>query len=240
MFDLHVNAREVERGLSDFARKQLPFALAVALNATVREVREAVRAMLIARLDSPSRWTLNSMGLRFATKAKPAAAVYFLEHIGSGIAGGKYLDHMETGGPRGRTRFELLLQYAAGILPGFYVTLAEDRPNARGIATQVISQLRTLREGSATDSARSRRSRKRSGSVFIVKEPQRIGSGPGLPLGIWRRRGLFLEPLFWIVRGAPRYAKRITFQETARRTAEDRFPENLAAAFARAIASARR
>lgn len=239
--DLEINVPEVERGLSDLARRQLPFAMRLALNETAKAVKAAAVEMLKRRLNNPSRWTLRSLWVRYARGKGEEAEVRFREFAGKGIAAGKYLDHMETGGVRGATRFELALRAAGVLAADEFVTAAGMR--RRGDFTRALSQLRALRgagfQGNATGSARSRRARRRSGSVFVPGEPG-VGAGSGLPRGIWQRKGGGISPLWWIVKGAPRYRRVLRFRETARGTAERVFPEALAKALERALATARR
>jgi hypothetical protein len=78
MFSISVrsNIRDIERGLNDLVRKQLPFATAQAINATAERVRIAQRENMKEVLDEPTPFTLNSVAVKKATKANPVAVVY--------------------------------------------------------------------------------------------------------------------------------------------------------------------
>ncbi|HEM7842589.1 TPA: hypothetical protein U2Q23_005323 [Burkholderia multivorans] len=78
MFSISVrsNVRDIERGLNDLVRKQLPFATAQAINATAERVRIAQRENMKEVLDEPTPFTLNSVAIKKATKANPVAVVY--------------------------------------------------------------------------------------------------------------------------------------------------------------------
>lgn len=233
------NLKEAERGLSEFARKQIPFAAMLAINDTLKDIKTNSVKMLRRRLNNPSRWTLRSLHVWRAKKRDLRGRVGFKEFAGKGIAAGKYLDHMETGGPRGATRFELALRHAGVLQEGEYVVRAKGAKITRGTFTRVLSQLGGLAAsgGNASDSARSKRKR-RAGSIFVPSEPLR--GGPGLPRGIWERKGKTIAPLFIFVRGAPSYGRDLRFQETARKTTEARLEHHFERAFRRAIETARR
>lgn len=240
--DLQVDTDALRRGLSDLARRQLPFALRLASNRTIRTIKPALQAMLRRVLRSPSRWTLNSMYLRFATRKDMAAVIAFREFAGKGVAAGKYLRHMETGGPRAATRFEISLRLAGVIGPDEYVVgenpILGGGPT-RGGYTRALSQFRAIRAGigNASDTARSRRSRRRGGTFFVPKES---GLGLGeMPRAIYVRRGGVANVVWWIVRGAPHYRRTLRFRETTNRVAEERFPEEFERALAEAIRTAR-
>jgi hypothetical protein len=78
MFTLSVKAdiRKVARSLDALARKQLPFATAQAINATAEKVKIAQQENMRKVLDAPTPFTVNSVAVKKATKAKPLALVY--------------------------------------------------------------------------------------------------------------------------------------------------------------------
>jgi hypothetical protein len=77
MITIKLDAKALSRQLDAFARKQLPFAAAQALNVVARAGIKAEQAAMRADLDRPKPFTANQ-GLRLlsATKAKPAATIY--------------------------------------------------------------------------------------------------------------------------------------------------------------------
>lgn len=99
MLSVSHNIRHFERGLSDMARRQLPFAIALALNDTGGDVQEAWRTHLTRRLDRPTPFTLKGTRLRRAKKSRQVATVAYKD-----IQAG-YLRFAVTGGtrrPKGR------------------------------------------------------------------------------------------------------------------------------------------
>lgn len=88
------NFREVERDLSDFARKQLPFATSLALNDTAEAVERGARRDLETRLDKPTPFTLRGLLILRSSKARLWADVLIKD------AQAAYLRWQETGGDR--------------------------------------------------------------------------------------------------------------------------------------------
>jgi hypothetical protein len=87
-----VDSRALDRKLDNLVRKQLPFARAQAVNAVAERVRKAEQDNLRTTFNQPSPFTVNAVGLRKATKANPVATVY-VKPIAA-----KYLMPYETGG----------------------------------------------------------------------------------------------------------------------------------------------
>ena len=93
------NVREVERGLNDVARRQMPFAVSVAINDVLRNIKRNSEKRLKRNLDRPTPFTLKSFGIRFANKRSLTGRV-FVKPVQS-----RYLKWAEDGGsrsPRGR------------------------------------------------------------------------------------------------------------------------------------------
>lgn len=93
-FDLRDNIAEVERGLSNFAREQVPFATSRALNAVALAVRDAEDRQLRDKLDRPTPFTLRGLGVLRSSKRALAAAVFMKDRQA------EYLALQETGGTR--------------------------------------------------------------------------------------------------------------------------------------------
>lgn len=96
---LRSNVRDVERDLSDAARRQLPFATSVALNDTAKDIQKNETRRLSKRLDRPTPFTKRAYGVRRATKRRLEARV-FVKPIQA-----RYLEKQEDGGlvrPKGR------------------------------------------------------------------------------------------------------------------------------------------
>ncbi|MGI4849358.1 MAG: hypothetical protein ACRYGK_14635 [Janthinobacterium lividum] len=78
MFEISIrsNLKEIQKKLSDFAHKQVPFATATALTSLAKRVKEAEVLNLEKVLDSPTPFTLRSIGAKGATKNNLQAEVY--------------------------------------------------------------------------------------------------------------------------------------------------------------------
>ena len=93
------NVDQVRRDLSDFARGQLPFATALALNATAEDVKRNADKLLDRKLDRPTPFTRRAFTVWRASKRKLEATVFAKD------AQAEYLQYAESGGPhtpRGR------------------------------------------------------------------------------------------------------------------------------------------
>jgi hypothetical protein len=235
--DVRQQVELIKRQMTAIGARQVPFAASRALNQVAVEVKDQTIARMRQVFKAPVRYTLSSMYVRRSSKANLVA------EVGIKDKQARYLRTQEYGGGRRHTRFEARLYFAGVLMDGEYVvpTASKERFGkiTRGTYTQVLSQLQGLREGSATDSARSKRARKRSGSIFI---PGSAGAGAregGLPRHIWRRNGITIEPLFWIAKRQPAYAAKLGFREWGAKKVRGRFPVLLRRELEAAIASSR-
>lgn len=94
MIDVKADFRAAERVLSDLGRKQLPFAMAMAINETAMVVKEAEAEEIGAVFDRPTRFTQNGLFVARASKSRLTATVG-VKRIQAG-----YLELQVTGGTR--------------------------------------------------------------------------------------------------------------------------------------------
>ena len=92
--DLQDNIEAVRRDLSDAARRQLPFAVAQAINRTLADVKRNAEKRLRRKLDRPTPFTMRVFALRRASKRRQAG-----ELRAKPIQWG-YLRRLEEGGTR--------------------------------------------------------------------------------------------------------------------------------------------
>ncbi len=92
--DFRHNVREVERSLSDAARRQLPFAAALAVNEVLGKIKRNTEKRLRRVLDRPTAFTMRAFAIRRASKRKLQGAI-FAKDIQA-----EYLQWAETGGTR--------------------------------------------------------------------------------------------------------------------------------------------
>ncbi|QDL93263.1 hypothetical protein FDP22_16620 [Paroceanicella profunda] len=239
MFRIEADFRRFERGLSDVAQKQLPFALSVALNETAKDVLDAIRDQTRLAFDRPTPFTLNAFYLSRATKRKPEASV----QRKTAQSKRHFLEVQEEGGRRGQTGIEGLLEARAGltgrhrfIVPASGAKLNSYGNPGRGQINRILSQLHAQRDTTANETGRSRRRSRHTDRYFVITGDDFDSK---LAPGIWLRRGGRVEPVFLFARRPPRYAPKLDFYATSNAVTEARFERHLAEAMAKAIATAR-
>ncbi|MEP1934959.1 MAG: hypothetical protein ABJJ37_27105 [Roseibium sp.] len=87
------------KGVTDVEKRQIPFAIALTLNATIEDVETNTVKSLLRRLDRPTPFTLRGLAKRKATKRNMVATLFFKDLQAD------YLEKQETGGerrPKGR------------------------------------------------------------------------------------------------------------------------------------------
>jgi hypothetical protein len=95
MISLNVRSdvKKLASQLTTFARKQIPFATAQAINATAEKVRDAQIVNMRKVLDAPTPFTVSSIAIKKATKSnqvatifvRPIAAAYLLPYEVGGL-----------------------------------------------------------------------------------------------------------------------------------------------------------
>lgn len=93
------NIAELERGLSDVARRQIPFAVSVGLNRTLGDIKKNEDKRLAKVLDKPTPFTLRAFKVTRSTKRRLSGSIEAREIQGA------YLKYAEDGGerhPKGR------------------------------------------------------------------------------------------------------------------------------------------
>lgn len=92
--DVRLDIKDVTRMLTRVQRKQVPFAAAVALTNTVKDIKRAEDVQIPKKLKAPTRFTLNAIGIKTANKRKLTASVYVKD------IQGRYLLRQIEGGTR--------------------------------------------------------------------------------------------------------------------------------------------
>lgn len=225
---------------------QFSYANALALTRTAMKVRDAVKAELPHVFDRPTRFTLNSLFLRGATKARQEALVWFKD-TGDASAG-EYLKPQVFGGTRPQKRFEKRLQNA-GIMPPGWVAVPGKGAKIDSYGNmssqqlvQLMSVLRAQLDPQQNITDRSAKRAKASGKSrdYFVSGPRvaaRAPNGGRLPFGVYQRiGGKVLSILFFVPQA--KYSQRLDFFGIAERTARVEYPVQAQAAWRRAIQSA--
>lgn len=249
---------EALKALDNF-QSQVPFAMAKALTDTIKDVQEAEQQEMRKVFKMPTPYTMKSLYVRPATKAR-LEAVTWLKH---GSHAHHYLEPQIDGGDRRLKGFEYrlvmngLMRHDQRAVPAGGAKLDAYGNMSRGQIVQILSQLRTaMVQGDFSNATNSKRSRaKRSVVAYFVSQGQgsrrfgfqgRRGKGAmyeqHLPAGIWARHqfawGTAVKPVLLFV-SKTSYAKRFSFYDVADRVIAERLPVRLSASISLALSTAR-
>ena len=241
------NVQYATRYLRNVSR-QVAFARAVALSKTVLHIKSDEVTAMTEVFDRPTPWVLNSVKTRMATISKPEASVFIKTWGNKGASPAEVLTPQVEGGGRGFKAFEGALLAGGFIYPGDYVVPAAGAKldsygnPSRGQIVQIMSQLRVQRSSGfdsfASNSAASRRSRRRQGVAYFALRWRRGKLKPGIYMRKDFAHGSAVKPVFLFV-GTPVYQSRFKFFEIAQRSAERYFPIYYQEAMTHALKTAR-
>jgi hypothetical protein len=196
MLNVRHNIDEVARGLNDTARREIPFAVSLALNATIGDVKRNAEKRLAKAVDRPTPFTMKAFATRRSSKRRLEATIFAKD------AQADYLRWLEQGGERD--------------------------PSGRAIVVPVGQ--RVNKYGNLPRGAVARMLGRRD--TFSGR------AGAGGAGGIYQRVRQGLRLLAYYTPSA-RYRPGLRFQETARKTAEARMPEQFERAMRQALRSGR-
>lgn len=237
--------------LADTAKRQVPYAASVALNAVAEKVKAAEEHEMRDVLDRPTPYTMSSVYLKRATKQALVAEVGLKDFSGKGTPATKFLSPLIKGGTRRLKRFERALR-SVGALPDGYVAVpgSAARLDAfgnmdRGQIVQILSFFKAFPEaGYKANMSPERRkslakgSKKKQGFAYFVGRP---GNGRG-PLGIWQRvyfaSGTAVKPVIIFVPHAI-YQAIFDFEYVAQNVAGAAFSAEFGKALDEALRTAR-
>ena len=241
MFGLAVKAETdgMAKALSAVATKQLPWAIANALNDTAEAIRADTRRLMESVFDRPTPFTLGAFKV---TKAAPDRLFASVERKDQ-VVGRHYLETEETGGPRRQTATDKLMDSRIawggrlwGIVPGDAAKLDQYGNWSAGERNQVLSVLKAMRDGAANETARSRKKAGAKRARYFVPALGTIKT-PGVYKRVPGQRAPQLILLF--VSSAPTYQARLPFHDNAERVARVTFGPRFAYRFNQALATAR-
>ena len=237
--DVRVDTSELNglvRQLKGLNERGISFATGRATNNVAFKIRDGWKSMAQQVFDRPTRFTINSVLVRRATRANPHARVFIRDQAGAGIAPEVYLQQQVLGGERRLKRSEVALQALGVLPPGFRAVPGkglrlDSSGNVPGRAMKAI--IDQLNKGGNTGDR----------GVFALSAPR----GKLLP-GVYRRRQKgkqerSVTPLLIFVR-SPRYAARLEIfdfaRDVMRRESVPEFRAALTAEIERALAKAAR
>jgi hypothetical protein len=240
-FTISVDTRDVMKAIDRLRREDAPFVTAYALTKTAQDIKAEEVKTMGQVFDRPTRFTLNALYVKTATKKDLSAVVEFKDGGGKSVPAWRYLGPQVSGGGRQKKSHERRLE-RAGILrsdeyvvPGQGVELDAYGNMRGGLIERILSQLQAAEQFAgyqANETARSRKrnASKRTGRYFLLR-------GRGAPDGIYHRPAgntREIRPVMMFVK-APRYQKRFPFYEVAQKVFNDRFLMHARAGFERTI-----
>lgn len=243
--DLSADLRPLLNRLQSVQR-QMPFVIASSLTKTAVKVKPEIRKEMERSFDRPTRYTLNSIFVKPASKKdeNPTARVWLKDDqeaalstrqfTGAGLAA-EYIYPNIAGGSRGLKRFELRLKNAGLLPPGMFVVPGKGAKLDRygnldlGQLVAVLSKLGTIREATAAASNRRKR------NVRYVAAQYFVSRGERLHRGVWQRLpGRRLMAVYLFVDSVS-YRRIFPFDQVARETALRILPGEFEAAIDAAL-----
>jgi hypothetical protein len=227
---------------------QARYAAAVALTKTAREdVKPALISEMQSVFDRPTRYTLNSLYVKPATKANLEAFIWLKDDAGKGTPADRYLKPQIFGGTRSWKSMEKALQAAGMMQRGYYAVPAagaqlDSFGNVkRSQIVQILSQLQVQRGGGydarRSNSTRSKRTVRRQGVTYFALAKAKGRLKPGIYLKRLFSRGSAIRPVFIFV-PAVAYKERFKFFEVGQRVADKALPERFEVELKKAIDTA--
>lgn len=242
-----VDASDIMRNIRALAADDAPMVTAYALTKTGQDIKVAEVDSMKEVFDRPSRFTLNSLYLKTATKRDLVAEVFFKEGFGS-VPAWRYLGPQVEGGSRVHKSHEKRL-IAAGLMksdeyavPGSGAKLDGSGNMSGPTIVRILSQVQAAETSAgvtANTTAKSlKRAKKRNIGRYFVLRPDGSGrAGRNVAPGIYFRAGpADMVPVILFVR-QPRYKKRYPFFEVAEKTFNGRLLANAQAGFERFVSS---
>ncbi|VDC31404.1 hypothetical protein [Pseudogemmobacter humi] len=237
-FSVSSNIDEVLRSLDDFTARQVPQAIAWALNDTADLALKGVQDDMDAHFDRPTRWTKNAFMVWRANKRKLVAEVKERPSVGRK----HYLKVQERGGPRPQTGLERLfntrMAYAGhiqSVIPAAAALRDAFGNWSVGERNRVLSSVRAQSDRAANSTKASKVRRKNASQFFVPRLDSRLSPG------VWKRtsRGAALKKVVHFSQAVPKYRKRLGFIDGAEARVRKEFPRFLARALEKAIRTAR-
>lgn len=242
--------------------KQARFALALAMTKTAVDARAEIRQQLPKIIDRPTPYTLNSMYVRKATRARLEAEVGFKDNFQSAPGQSKhYLMALINGGDRRTKRFEgrLILtgkmNRGERLVPTRFADIDRFGNVSRGQITKILSQLKAaVVSGDFSNASDSKRSRKKrsfeeyfwspgpGGVVTYMRNGKQVTAKAHLTRGVWMVRrtafGNAVRPIFYAKDGTT-YRKQFDMAGIVQRVIEKNFSKNFDESLATALRTAR-
>lgn len=238
---IHISVKSMlEADIARFAREagnQMPFATAKALTLSAKAGKEEIERQMPSLIDRPTPFTLRGLKLRPATKQRLEAKVEFRPGARDWLA------PIVFGHPRKVKAFERSLQ-GTGLVPSGCYAVPGAAAKLDAYGNMSVAQIRRVAtaikgwQGPSKSKASRRVAATGRGQTYFAGRP----GGGKLPMGIWEKttfaHGSAIRPVIIFVSQAT-YRKQLDVPGIAHRVVLKRFPEELRAAVAHAIATRR-
>lgn len=245
------NIDEVLKNLNDIAKKQIPYAVSLALNRTGQKVKDALIKSMKESFDRPTPFTLNALQHTPSTKKTLTTVVCLKTPVRLSQRQHYFVPNI-LGVNREYKAFERAL-FRIGILPAGMMAVPGSAANidlygnmSRGQIIQILSYFKAFGEqGYKANITEARKKRLAKGSkkkigytYFVLQRPR-----GRLPAGIYQRfsfaMGTAIKPILIFVPASMRYKKRWDFFGIGRRVVEKEFENEFIRALLEAIKTAK-
>lgn len=256
--DVRTNVDAFLRTVNDFRIDQLPYAMSLAMNASVDKAKDGMRAEMTRVFDRPTPYTLGGVYGVYSTKRRLVAQLKLKDNredvslltpgaSNKGSPAALYLGPQIEGGARQHKRLEAALTANGLLPPGMFAVPAKNAPlDAYGnvptsFVIRMLSDLRSFREAGspANRPAGRRRGWRATNYFFSVPDPRSRRKNAHLRPGIyWHMPGGLLNMVYVYVKSVA-YPKRFDFYGVGEKLLRAEFPKQFPAAWRRAMATAR-
>lgn len=245
ILDVKTQVKDVLDELNAAGKRQIPFALVLALTKNAQRGKAAVAEIMPKVFDRPTPRTVGGMRVIPARKSNPTALVEIKDEGAKGTAPSKYLKAEIEGGKRNQKRSERALQFygklPAGMqwIPGKFAPLDQYGNLGGGYLTRLLSILGSHMDSTSNTTERSKkRNAKKERPIYFVGRP----GGGRLPLGVWQRFqfafGSAIRPIMIFTKPTV-YKQRLRFSQIIETTVTNNFREDFMKALTEALASAK-
>lgn len=236
------NLSAFRRGLSDAHRKQVPYALALAVTDMAQRAKVDVQTSMRSTFKGPLPYTLGAVFATKARKSDPRAVVGLKDGAsGSGTPAWKYLAPEIDGGERRRKRFEIALGIQGYVVPGPGAQLDASGNISRAQLGAILSALgqnsSQLRPATQTKLGRLQA---RAAKGAAAKSLYYLQSKNGRPTAVYKELGGGDSvPVLFITDQAPEYSKRWDLAGVVLSSLEHSRRDAFARAWSQALATAK-
>lgn len=213
MIEIQHDFDNLLKSVSDIERRQIPFALSLAINRTANKTKDALVHEMRDVFERPTPYTLSSIFIKPSNKRSLTAIVGLKDTATKAIPASKFLTAQIVGGARRLKRYEVALR-SIGILPSNYFTVPGQAAKldaygnmSKGQIVQILSYFNAFGESgfraNATDKtrARLRKGTKKTihGISYFAVRPGESDMQPGIWMRVHSGFGVAIRPVMIFV-----------------------------------------